>query len=45
MGYGHIATNCPSKRNMFVHNGILMSEHDSNSSKRGKASGPDISGK
>jgi len=21
LGYGHIASNCPSKRNMFVHNG------------------------
>ena len=28
MGYGHIAANCLSKRNMFVHNGIVMSEHD-----------------
>jgi len=33
MGYGHIAANCPSKRNMFVHNGIVMSEHDSDSPK------------
>ena len=31
LGYGHIASNCPSKRNMFVHNGIVMSEHDSDS--------------
>ena len=31
MGYGHIAANCPSKRNMFVHNDIVMSEHDSDS--------------
>ena len=31
MGYGHIASNCPSKRNMFVHNGIVMSENDSDS--------------
>ena len=31
MGYGHIAANCPSKRNMFMHNGIVMSEHDSDS--------------
>ncbi|XP_068498434.1 uncharacterized protein [Phaseolus vulgaris] len=33
MGYGHIAANCPSKRNMFVHNGIVVSEHDSDSPK------------
>ena len=33
LGYGHIASNCPSKRNMFVHNGIVVSEHDSDSSK------------
>ncbi|XP_068498347.1 uncharacterized protein [Phaseolus vulgaris] len=33
MGYGHIAANCPSKRNMFVHNGIIISEHDSDSPK------------
>ena len=31
MGYGHIAANSPSKRNMFVHNGIVISEHDSDS--------------
>ena len=33
MGYSHIAANCPSKRNMFVHNGIVVSEHDSDSPK------------
>ena len=33
MGYGHIVANCPSKRNMFVHNGIVVSEHDSDSPK------------
>ncbi|XP_068503607.1 uncharacterized protein [Phaseolus vulgaris] len=33
MGYSHIAANCPSKRNMFVHNGIVMSEHDSDSTR------------
>jgi len=25
LGYGHIASNCPYKRNMYVHNGIVVS--------------------
>ncbi|XP_068486670.1 uncharacterized protein [Phaseolus vulgaris] len=33
LGYGHIVSNCPSKRNMYVHNGIVVSEHDSDSPK------------
>ena len=33
LGYDHIASNCPSKRNMFVHNGVVVSEHDSDSSR------------
>ena len=31
LGYGHIASNCPSKRNMYAHNGIVVSEHESES--------------
>ena len=31
MSYGHIAANYPSKRNMFVHNDIVMNWHDSDS--------------
>ena len=33
MGYGHIAANCPSKRSMYMHEGIVVSEHDSDSPK------------
>ena len=33
LGYDHIASNCASKRNMFVHNGVVVSEHDSDSSR------------
>ena len=40
LGYGHIASNCPSKRNMFVHNGVVVSEHDSNSSRHSSPSKP-----
>ena len=40
MGYGHIASNFPSKRNMFVHNGVVVSEHDSNSSRHSSPSKP-----
>ena len=40
MGYGHIASNCPSKRNMFVHNAVVVSEHDSNSSRHSSPSKP-----
>jgi len=40
LGYGHIASNCPSKRNMFVHNGVIVSEHDSNSSRHSSLSKP-----
>jgi len=38
LGYGHIASNCPSKRNMFVHNGVVVSEHDSDSSRNSSPS-------
>jgi len=37
-GYGHIASNCPSKRNMFVHNGVVVNEHDSDSSRHSSPS-------
>ena len=33
MGYGHIAANCPSKGSMYMHDGIVVSEHDSDSPK------------
>jgi len=29
LGYGHIAANCPSKRNMMVHEGVVLSDHSS----------------
>ena len=29
LGFGHIATNCPSKRTMMVKGGVVMSEHSS----------------
>jgi len=38
LGYGHIASNCPSKRNMYVHNVIVVSEHDSHSSRHSSPS-------
>ena len=28
LGYGHIAPNCPSKINMFIHDGVVVREHD-----------------
>jgi len=40
LGYGHIAYNCPCKRNMFVHNGVVVSEHDSDSSRHSSPSRP-----
>ncbi|XP_068476943.1 uncharacterized protein [Phaseolus vulgaris] len=40
LGYGHIASNCPSKRNMFVHNGLVVSEYDSDSSRHSSPSRP-----
>jgi len=27
LGFGHIASNCPSKRNMMVHEGVVLSDH------------------
>ena len=33
LGYGHIPSNCPSKRNMFIHDGEVVSEHDSETSR------------
>jgi len=29
LGFGHIASNCPSKRNMMVHEGVVLSDHSS----------------
>jgi len=29
LGFGHIASNCPSKRNMMVHEGVVLSVHSS----------------
>ena len=33
LGYGHIASNCPSKRNMMMHDGVVLSDHSSQRSK------------
>ena len=33
LGFGHIATNCPSKRNMMVKVGVVMSDHSSQRSR------------
>ncbi|XP_068474863.1 uncharacterized protein [Phaseolus vulgaris] len=33
LGYGHIAANFPSKRSMYMHDGIVVSEHDFDSPK------------
>jgi len=33
LGYGHIASNCPSKRNMMIHDGMVVSEHSPDSSR------------
>ena len=33
LGYGHMAANCPSKRNIFIHDGVVFSEHDSETSR------------
>jgi len=38
LGYGHIASNCPFKRNMFIHDGIVVSEHDSETSRHSSPS-------
>ena len=38
LGYGHIASNCPSKRNMFIHDGVVVSEHDSETSRHSSPS-------
>ena len=32
LSYGHIASNCPSKRTMYMHDGVDGSEHESESS-------------
>ena len=40
LGYGHIAANCPSKRSMYMHEGIVVSEHDSNSPRHSSPSRP-----
>ena len=39
-GIRHIASNCPSKRNMYVHNGIVVSAHDSDSPRHSSPSRP-----
>ena len=33
LGFGHIASNCPSKRNMMVRGGVVMSDHNSQRSR------------
>jgi len=33
LGYGHIASSCPSKRNMMVKEGVVMSDHSSQRSR------------
>ena len=38
LGYGHIASNCPSKRNMYMHDGVVVSEHESENSRRSSPS-------
>jgi len=40
LGFGHIAANCPSKRTMMVKGGIVVSNHNSQSS---RASSPSSS--
>ena len=32
-GFGHVASNCPSKRNMMVHLGVVLSAHSSQRSR------------
>ncbi|XP_068477133.1 uncharacterized protein [Phaseolus vulgaris] len=32
LSYGHIASNCLSKRNMYMHDGVVVSEHESENS-------------
>ncbi|XP_068497751.1 uncharacterized protein [Phaseolus vulgaris] len=38
LGYGHIASNCPSKRNMYMDDGVVVSEHESENSRRSSPS-------
>ena len=38
LGYGHIASNCASKRNIFIHDGVVVSEHDSENSRHSSPS-------
>jgi len=38
LGYGHIVANCPSKRNMFIHDGVVVSEHESETSRHSSPS-------
>jgi len=38
LGYGHIASSCPSKRNMFIHDGVIVSKHDSETSRHSSPS-------
>jgi len=33
LGFGHIASNCPSKHNMMVHEGVVLSDHTSQRSR------------
>jgi len=33
LGYGHIASNCPSKCNMMLHEGVVVSDHSSQHSR------------
>jgi len=34
LGYGHIASNCPFKRNMMMHDGVVLSDHSSQRSNK-----------
>ncbi|XP_068489409.1 uncharacterized protein [Phaseolus vulgaris] len=38
LSYGHIASNCPSKRAMYMHDGVDSSEHESESSRHSSPS-------
>ena len=33
LGFGHIVSNCPSKHNMMVHEGVVLSYHSSQRSR------------
>ena len=38
LSYGHIASNCPSKQNMYMHDGVVVSEHESENSRHSSPS-------